>query len=890
MIIKKFVDLDYLSKVRRSDFGKTALYALILLICYNVLLALIGLTLYLTVLPPRYQEKISDRFDVKKVPMNLLKGKTSQPDKFHIDIKHKHLRRLAYVRAMSLQKGVLYDWEGNDVPAIIRHGGESYRVKLSMKGRLDDHWKDQDMVSLKVKVRDDKTICGMKTFAFQHPRTRFYINEWILHKLFRSAGLISLRYDFVSVDINGRGGNIYALEEGLDKRLIEHNHLKEGPIIKFNRDFYWEGGDRGGVNGFGLAQDLWGSELVPLGKKQVFADTLATINFHKGKSLLEAFRRDELSASDVFDVPKLAMYFALIDLIGYAHPSTLDNVRFYYNPITSLIEPIIHDAGSFFRLKTREGHPTNRTNSGMVGTERYVGKKTRHDLPPSWKSLVWYGELFKDSCFYGAYVRALEAISSGDLLDNFVQEYRSQFENKRRILHKDYPLFRFDPFAILYQNQEYIKEALQEERLIQVYYDKAQSSSNQVKLDVVCAQNFPIKILEVTLCDSIDLAFSGDSIIQANVESTPRDLQVITLHLSDKINWRDSLVGKLKVSCAILGSDQAVQISVISNSILQNSALTANSIRTDPNVMNFNFLRVDEERKLILFEAGRHDVTRDLVIPRGYNVIAKGGTHINILNGSSIFSNSPITWIGTLNEPIVLSSSDLTGQGVTVVNADTTSTLHYVYFEDLSMPDLIGDDLIGTMNFYHSSVQIDHCIFRRSQAASCHLNIARAEFDIANSQFLDAGADALFGDFCSGTLKNTQFRRMGGTALQFFRCRIDLKDISIHGAKEMGLKAGSQSTVVASQASIGNAKIAVCSQDLSKIILNSIVIEDCEIAYATFQKDHGPSLIEIEGKSTFAGHIDTQYLIDDESRMIVSGREIKSSDLKVEIKDAALND
>ena len=80
----------------------------------------------------------------------------------------------------------------------------------------------------------------MKSFALQHPRTRSYVNEWLMHRFFGHIGLINLRYDFVSVDINGKGRNIYALEEGFDKRLIEYNGRKEGPIIKFDKDFYWK--------------------------------------------------------------------------------------------------------------------------------------------------------------------------------------------------------------------------------------------------------------------------------------------------------------------------------------------------------------------------------------------------------------------------------------------------------------------------------------------------------------------------------------------------------------------------------------------------------------------------------------------------------------------------
>ena len=43
----------------------------------------------------------------------------------------------------------------------------------------DDKW------SFRIKVRENKSILGMREFSLQHPRTRKYLNEYIFHKILK---------------------------------------------------------------------------------------------------------------------------------------------------------------------------------------------------------------------------------------------------------------------------------------------------------------------------------------------------------------------------------------------------------------------------------------------------------------------------------------------------------------------------------------------------------------------------------------------------------------------------------------------------------------------------------------------------------------------------------
>ena len=102
--------------------------------------------------------------------------------------------------------------------------------------RLKGDWTDHlfgDKWSFRIKVKGDNTLFGMKQFSIHHPRARNFIYEWLYHQALKREGVLSLRYDFIEVTLNGKNLGVYALEEHFEKRLIEHNQYREGPIIKF---------------------------------------------------------------------------------------------------------------------------------------------------------------------------------------------------------------------------------------------------------------------------------------------------------------------------------------------------------------------------------------------------------------------------------------------------------------------------------------------------------------------------------------------------------------------------------------------------------------------------------------------------------------------------------
>ena len=80
----------------------------------------------------------------------------------------------------------------------------------------------------------------MKAFSIQHPKTRSFLKEWIMHQIFRDENILTTRYGFVTASLNGENLGIYAYEEHFSKELLKYNKRMEAPILKVNEEGIWE--------------------------------------------------------------------------------------------------------------------------------------------------------------------------------------------------------------------------------------------------------------------------------------------------------------------------------------------------------------------------------------------------------------------------------------------------------------------------------------------------------------------------------------------------------------------------------------------------------------------------------------------------------------------------
>ena len=75
-------------------------------------------------------------------------------------------------------------------------------------------------------------------------------------------------------------------------------------------------------------------------------------------------------------------------------------------------------------------------------------------------------------------------------------------------------------------------------------------------------------------------------------------------------------------------------------------------------IYKYRFITINDDEKVIKFLPGNWIITESIVLPKGYVVFCSSGTTIDLKNGSSIISYSPLIFDGSADLPIIIKSSD----------------------------------------------------------------------------------------------------------------------------------------------------------------------------------------------------------------------------------------
>jgi hypothetical protein len=277
-----------------------------------------------------------------------------------------------------------------------------------------------------------------------------------------------------------------------------------------------------------------------------------------------------------------------------------------------------------------------------------------------------------------------------------------------------------------------------------------------------------------------------------------------------------------------------------------------------------------------LIKPGAWSLNQNLIIPRGYQLICGEGTRLNLSQAAMILCYSPVQFLGTEDNPIVVESADSTGQGIVVMSAQQKSVLEYVTFNNLSNPSQKGWELTGAVYFYESPVDITHCQFINNRSED-GLNIVRSEFSIEQTLFSQTSSDAFDADFCKGKIANTSFINCGNDGIDVSGSLVELRNIFIDGAGDKGVSAGENSHATGEQIRIKNAELAVASKDMTEMKIHDISIVGGEIGFTVYQKkpEYGRASITATAVSIEKSSI--PYLVEEQSTLWVNGKMIEPS-------------
>ena len=768
---------------------------------------------------------------------NYFSSFNSNPDQVIIDIKFKHVDRINMLLTAANTAGfITEDLKIHEFPAKITLSGKKYKVKLSLTGQYLDHI-ESDRNSFNVEVKDGMTIMGMSKFKLLIPNTRGYLADWVAHKMQQLEGLIVPRFDFVTVKINGESKGVFAVEESYNTDLIENNNLRDGIIFKP-----------------GLQQ------IKVLNKKKISKDINLRNRVLSLRNLWQSFLNGEIPPEKIFDLEKFAIDYATTDLVSGLHSKFLLNLRYYYNPVTNLIEPISREFGFM-----RNGYELiGRQKTSLFIKALYEGSELSDN------DKKFHKKLFKSLVFQKLYIKNLERISAPSYLDSFFNLVEVEMSEKERIIYKETPVYSY-PKRFLYENQRIINAFLHP--IDQMVSGDLWTNDTKWPSKFINHSFLPIRINYILINDSIIHRPVKDEFIMPSFRNSYclKDWPI-------SIN-KDLIISNLSFCCSVIGLENSIMC-------YQFSKVNDTSLAFNPTTMSRSFLElsgitVDTINNDIRVLRGSYILNDTYFIPSAYNVNIEAGVNLEFGKSGGLISQSEVHLNGTKASPIVITSSDLSNTGITVINAEGTSTFSYVEISNLSNYSSDDWNLTGSITFYNSDVVMDNCVISSNSSGDDLLNIFRSYFEINNCRFNNSFADALDADFCDGKIINTTFLNSGNDAIDISGSSLFIENVLIDKCLDKALSAGERSIIKGTNIKILNSEIAVCSKDLSGITLTNYYLENNKIGLTAFQKKSkfGPGSLKfsdgvIKGSSV-------KFLIESNSVCIVNDIEMYSNEENV---------
>lgn len=789
-----------------------------------------------------------DDLSIQKIKTADVDPRAFNPRPLDLRLTEAATQQLDIKREEALHNGLLESSENDWVVGQLKEGETQTDVNLRLKGNRIEHLKNRKS-SFKVAVNKKSAWNNMTAFSLHNPSLRNHLHEWLFHQLLKKEGIITADYDFVELTLNSEYLGIYAFEEAFEQHLIEKNERPNGPIVRFSEETYWQNFKRqrqineGGKKNSQFINDRTTSKIEPYKRKQVQNTQLLKEQNELALKLMNALKYSTKKVPEVFDIPMLAKYFALVDLMQAYRGVQWHNLRFYYNPVSSKLEPIGYDGfGSGVAQKWKNG--------------KFIGYKS-YDKSQKTEGLIDY--IFQDATFLNQYTQALYKYTSRAYIGQYMVDIEQDLLKREQFLQQEFKAYNFNNRSILDRADE-----------LQAYLTPFNNSSVQAYLT---STELITKIIKVTNYHNVPLRLVG---FGAEPTKMSRNLSPSLLLQTNRDDAPPSFVQikagrEVKYAFYQLSGLDSLFVTPIEPWSPPENYTPEQELFAKPTIVSNDIFTV--KNKVVRFKIGAHTVNFDIVIPKGYQVVIPAGTVLDFKNKAKFLSKSPVFLNGTQRNPIKLVSSDKSAGGFTVLKADKPSALKYVQFKDFKYLDYKGWSINSSVTFYESEVTLDHCQIENSNSRNA-IYIVRSSAQITDVSIINATFNGLKMDYCKGVIESSMMTTIGGNAIDILGGTININNAMLKNIQDKAINVGNKGIVTIDATTIDDSNIGLASKDLSAITIDFIDMKNCQHGFTAFQKkpEYGGGTIIVKDYNSY--NIKYLHLIETGSSLNLKGTEI----------------
>lgn len=799
-----------------------------------------------------FSDKNTESTGVKKVALNKENGLV-------IEIDEKDFKKIKKKREEAIKLGVLLSEEDDWVKAKIGYQGKEFKGKIRLKGDWTDHLLHKKKWSYKVKL-DDGTIFGTNKFSVQTAAARNYMGEWMFHELLKKENIIALRYNFLPVTVLVKGKDaasslynnigIMAFEEGFTKYLLENNGRKESVILKVDESIGWEDFKKGGRSYANISLPI-----SAFGMNKILKDSTKYNQFMQARDLLHSFvvSKDAV-ASSIFDLDKFAYWDAVATYTAGTHGHALHNQRFYYNPTTSLLEPVGFDALGYYQAKS----PFKMQYSFAEDQNyRSLVQQKLYNLMQS--SYVDIEQIFLEETY----------LEASDILASEYPEKTKEMQTLMRDRHQQ--------IAGLYTLNH----------PMDVYLEKI--SNEGAILNVRSVVKFDIEILGLKYKKK-NLTQLSEPLFIKEGDFEKHKLDILegafnTFFDKSSKNTDRSKFQEITIEYRFAGTNEVKVKNLIPFPYYDKDYVKKDIMQKKMDLSSFPFLKIDEENKTIHFAKKETPwvLSEPLRLEAGYKVIISAGFEMDINEGGFIVSKSPVYFNGEKESQIKIFSSSGKGGGMVVLQNKEKSSMRHTTFDGLKNPQYEKWSVTGAVTFYESSVDLSNVSFKNNSCEDA-LNIVRSTFTMDSVYFYNTKSDAFDGDFVTGNINNSFFEKLGNDGIDVSGSNIRMNNIEVTEAGDKAISIGENSQAKIENTKITRSAIGVNTKDLSTTDIEGLEIENTRLAFTAFQKKGEYGAGKIVANNVRTKGVDEMFLIEVNSSMVYNGKEITEKILGVKDK------
>ncbi len=791
---------------------------------------------------------------------------TNSFESIKIDIRFSELEKLRNDRKNALELRQLDNPQ--KVRIRITYQGMEYPATARLKGDLVEHWGNIKQWSLRIKLRNKKTIFSMNEFSISVFTERDFPYNFVISETFRKYDVLTPRYKTVKVNFNGDDWGLMLLEEQFHDSFYAFNKIKEAPIFKMTNEEDFLINTIAAKNTENL-EDIskWQGKLeTKLFNENEILKKTNIPDKQTNNSLFSIFKtlqevtvlEDERYISNLnehIDIKSFARASVITAIFGDTHSVMPHNSRYYLNPYDLKIRPILTDS---------------------IHSEIDKNFFLKHNL--------FYRNIFKLKEFQDEFFKVLNEIHNNinEIENNFVIACQGFGKNCSNLVELD--VLKKNILFLKSRKKEIFdpKNPTNKKRLASKTFDTKNDQNlnkkkihfrvfdnGEILIDNLTSEKILIKNIKLNIQKNCETNCTKEKIIPLNLILKPSSYQQVK---SEKIiiNTKNRLENFVEIKYF-----DENNYSYFLTERVEKTFYNKKNFFKNPTVgLNQNLILVD---KNYVLRSGIYEIKKPIIIPSGFNLYIEAGSVLKMHKDTYIMvKNGLVKFSGKEDQPIVIESSDKRNKwkGIYVnskiIDKDI-SFFDHVNVSDYSYFDNDKIQLTGGVNLINGQFNLKNSQFKNSLAEDA-INFVNSKFKLKNLNILNVNSDAIDIDFGEGQIINSRFQKISGDAIDLSGSNIFIKDIVVSKVADKAISVGEESILNIDNLNISDSRIGIASKDSSIVEGKKIKISNCGLYdFAAYQK-----------KSYFSGaYLKIQAETSCKESLVQKGSELFLNDKKL---------